>query len=188
MQLVFIYGPTASGKLTVARELAQLRGYRVFHRHLVEDMATSVFPYGSEHFVRVREYNLLQVFREAVEANQSIIFTWLPERTTRESFVSHTCVVVDRLGGEVVFVELECPGAIIESRIPNADRRAWGKITDVTRYRELEALGAFEFHHLPTPLIRIDTSRVSASEAAHRIDGVLDEPTHAFSTQIVPAQ
>jgi len=174
VQLVFIYGPTASGKLTVGRELAKLRGYKLFHRHIVEDMAATVLPFGTEHFNRVREHTMLNVFREAVDRNTSLIFTFLPERTIKESFISHTCVVVDRLGGQVAFAELTCPNDVIESRLGNADRRAWGKVTDVARYRELTAKGAFGYHYLPIPRVRIDTSRVSAVDAAKQIDRSLD--------------
>jgi hypothetical protein len=174
MQLVFIYGPTASGKLTVARELAKLRGYKLFHRHIVEDMVATVLPFGSEHFNRVREHTLMNVFREAVDSNTSLIFTFLPERTVKESFISHTCVVIDRLGGQVVFFELACPDDVIESRLGNADRRAWGKVTDVARYRELKANGAFGYHYLPLTRARIDTSRVSAIDAAKQIDKLLN--------------
>jgi hypothetical protein len=173
LQLVFIYGPTASGKLTIARELCRLRPYHLFHRHLVEDMAAALFPFGSEPFVRLREYSLLQAFREATEANVSLVFTFLPERTTRESFISHACVIVDRLGGQMAFVELTCPGDVIESRLSNPDRKAWGKVIDVSRYRELSAKGAFGYHYLPIPRVRIDTSTVSAAEAARRIDAAL---------------
>jgi len=173
LQLVFIYGPTASGKLTVARELCKLRPYKLFHRHLVEDMAAAVFPREGEHFMRVREYSLLQVFREATEANVSLVFTFLPERTTRESFISHTCVIVDRLGGQMAFVELTCPEDVIESRLANPDRRAWGKITDVAEYRALRDKGRFGYHYLPIPRVRIDTSEVSATDAAARIDAAL---------------
>ena len=170
MQLVFIYGPTASGKLTVARELCKLRPYKLFHRHLVEDMAAAVFAPDSENYMRVREYSFMQVFREATEANVSLVYTFLPERTTRESFISHTCVVVDRLGGQVAFVELTCPEDVIESRLANPDRRAWGKITDIARYRDMKAAGRFGYHYLPIPRVRIDTSEVSAVDAARRID------------------
>lgn len=173
MQLVFLFGPTASGKLTVARALCERRGFKLFHRHLVEDMASAVFEWGSPNYIRVREYNILQVFREAVDANLSLVFTFVPERTTRESFISHTGVVVERLGGQVCFVELTCPEAVIEARIGNQDRRAWGKITDVARYRKLKADGAFEFRRMPTPLVRIDTSEVEPGEAARRIDVAL---------------
>jgi len=37
MELLFIYGPAAVGKLTVARELAKLTGFRLFHNHLTVD-------------------------------------------------------------------------------------------------------------------------------------------------------
>jgi tRNA A37 N6-isopentenylltransferase MiaA len=33
MELLFIYGPAAVGKLTIGRELAKLTGYRLFHNH-----------------------------------------------------------------------------------------------------------------------------------------------------------
>ncbi len=49
MKLVFIYGPPASGKLTVARELAALTGYKLFHNHLVvEALRGAVAEAGGE--------------------------------------------------------------------------------------------------------------------------------------------
>lgn len=47
MRLVFIHGPAASGKLTVAKELAALTGYPLFHNHLIVDALLAVFPFGS---------------------------------------------------------------------------------------------------------------------------------------------
>jgi cytidylate kinase len=37
MKLLFLYGPAASGKLTIARELTTLTGFALFHNHLVVD-------------------------------------------------------------------------------------------------------------------------------------------------------
>lgn len=177
MQLVFLHGPVASGKLTIAKALCERRNFKLFHRHLVEDMVSTVFEFGSPNYMRVREYNLLQVFREAVDANVSLVFTFLPERTTRATFVSHTGVVVERLGGVVKMIELTCPEGVIEARIGNADRLAWGKITDVNRYRQLKAEGAFEYRSMPAPCISIDTSTVDPREAAGMIDAALDAPS-----------
>jgi hypothetical protein len=44
VDLVFLHGPAASGKLTVARALEARVGYPVFHNHLVVDLLTTVFP------------------------------------------------------------------------------------------------------------------------------------------------
>ncbi len=39
MKLILIYGPEASGKLTVAGELAAITGNRVFHNHVSIEVA-----------------------------------------------------------------------------------------------------------------------------------------------------
>ena len=41
VKLIFVYGLPATGKLTVARELSSLTGYKVFHNHLVVDLLQS---------------------------------------------------------------------------------------------------------------------------------------------------
>ena len=52
MQLIFIYGQVAAGKLTVARALAARTGLALFHNHLVVDAVAAVFPFGSEEIGR----------------------------------------------------------------------------------------------------------------------------------------
>ncbi|MDP9995092.1 cytidylate kinase [Variovorax boronicumulans] len=46
MKLVFIHGPVASGKLTIARELGRLSGLAVFHNHLVVDAVARAVAAG----------------------------------------------------------------------------------------------------------------------------------------------
>ncbi len=55
VKLVFIHGPAAVGKLTVARELAELTGLALFHNHLVVDLVTSLFEFGSNLEVVLRK-------------------------------------------------------------------------------------------------------------------------------------
>src|ERR1700744_3598970 len=55
MDLVFIHGPAAAGKLTVGKALAALTGYPLFHNHLIVDAVAAVFPFGSAAFVRLRQ-------------------------------------------------------------------------------------------------------------------------------------
>ena len=71
MELIFLHGPAAAGKLTTARALEALLGHPVFHNHLVVDTLTTVFPFGSEPFVRLREEFWLQVFTEAARSGRS---------------------------------------------------------------------------------------------------------------------
>src|SRR5207249_6103945 len=50
MRLVFIYGPPASGKLTVATELAKLTGFKLFHNHVSIQFVQSIFEFGTKTF------------------------------------------------------------------------------------------------------------------------------------------
>jgi hypothetical protein len=81
---------------------------------------------------------------------------------------------MERLGGDLVFVELTCPEAEIERRLDNPERRALDKISSVEAYRKLRNQGAFEAPVMPTPAVKIDTSQCTPSEAAARIVTFLD--------------
>ena len=174
MQVVFIFGPTASGKLTVAREVAAMTGFRLFPDHLAVNLLSTVFDTGMRAFVRIREWAWTEVLREAVHENRSLVFTFKPQASIRSSFLSHACVIIERLGGEIVFVELTCPEAVIETRIENDDRRALGKLASVAEYRRLRDQGAFEFRTMPTPKVKVDTGECTPGEAANRIVALLD--------------
>ena len=165
MKLVFIHGAPAVGKLSVARELARLTGLQLFHNHLTVDLVSSVFPFGSQPFVLLREQVWLSVFREAAIHDVSIIFTFNPESTVRERFIEDTVDVVESAGGRVYFVELTCSPSELERRIENPSRKEFGKLSSIEQYRALEAAGAFSFRKLPTGLL-LDTTHSSPAETA----------------------
>jgi hypothetical protein len=165
MNLVFLHGPAASGKLTVGRELARLTGYRLFHNHLVVDAVSAVFDFGSEPFVLLREEMWLSVFREAALRGASLIFTFAPERTVRESFVGEAVAAVEGAGGRVVFVELTCPQSELEIRVEDGSRARFGKLRSKALFQELRGAGAFDYPRLPAELT-IDTSKHRPEEAA----------------------
>jgi chloramphenicol 3-O-phosphotransferase len=168
MKLIFLHGAPAVGKLTVARELAALTGFRLFHNHLTVDLVSSLFPFGSEPFVHLREKIWLAAFAEAARNNISLIFTFNPERTVRESFVQDTVELVEGAGGKVVFVELTCAERELEDRLEDASRREFGKLASVEQYRSLKDAGAFQFPKLPNHL-SLDTTRQPPADSARLI-------------------
>ena len=168
MKLVFVHGAPAVGKLAVARELARLTGYRLFHNHLTVDLVSSVFTFGSEPFVLLREEIWLAVFRTAAQNNVSLVFTFNPEHTVRERFIQDTLDVVGAAGGKVIFVELTCTEEELERRIENPSRNEYDKLRGVEQYRALKDAGAFRFPKLPTGLT-LDTTHCSPSDTAETI-------------------
>jgi hypothetical protein len=169
MQLVFIHGPAACGKFTVASEFAALSGMRLFHNHLTVDLVASLFDFGSEPFVRLRESIWLDAFREAAAQRRSLVFTFNPEATVQPDFPDRTCETVRAEGGEVVFVELTCSEEEIEARIENESRAKFGKLRSLSRYRELRDAGAFSYPALPEAALVLDTGSLAPRDAAERI-------------------
>lgn len=170
MKLIFLHGMPGVGKLTVARELAKLTGYRVFHNHLVVDLALSLFEFGSPPFVALREKLWLETFAQAAAAKlDGLIFTFAFDRTVRGGFVEDTRGVIESAGGEILFVELTCSTEELERRIEQPSRQRFGKLSSLEQFRELKEDGAFVDPGIPAERLIVDTTELSASEAANLI-------------------
>jgi cytidylate kinase len=50
VKLLFIHGPPAAGKLTIAKPVAKTTQWPLFHNHLIVDAVGAVFPFGSPPF------------------------------------------------------------------------------------------------------------------------------------------
>lgn len=168
MNLVFLHGPAAVGKFTVARALAARTGLALFHNHLVVDAVHAVFEFGSPPFVRLREAFWLATFEEAAMANRSLVFTFAPEATVQPSFPAETVKVVQAHGGRVRFVALTAPPEVQEARVEDASRAQFGKVNDLDLMRRLRASASQAYPPLPAELT-LDTSLVPAEESARRI-------------------
>ena len=174
MKLIFIYGLPATGKLTVAQELAAITGYKLFHNHLAVDLLLSVFEFGSKPFVDLREAIWLSVFEQAGRSNlPGLIFTFAPEPTVRPGFIDRVIDAVVGSGGEILFVELTCPVAELKKRIDSPSRRQFGKLTSLSLFERLESGGSFDASHMPQPTLSIDTSLCSSREAAAAVAQLL---------------
>jgi AAA domain len=167
MRLIFIYGLPATGKLTVAKELARRTGYRLFHNHLVVDLLLLMFDFGSAPFVELRESIWLSVFEQASRgALDGLIFTFNPESTVRREFVKKTIEIVSGHGGQVDFVELVCSLEEIKRRINSPSRLEYGKLSSLDLFEKLYAAGEFDEPRMPPPRLTVDTGRIDPAQAA----------------------
>lgn len=180
MKLIFLHGLPGVGKLTVARELAKLTGFKLFHNHLVVDLVVSLYEFGSPPFVELREKIWLDVFSQtATTGLNGLIFTFAYDRTVRDSFVENTRRIVESNGGEVIFVELKCSPEEMEIRITDPARQKFSKLNSVEHFRELQAAGAFVDPGIPQERLVVETTELSGSEAAQRIVSLLELATES---------
>jgi predicted kinase len=154
--LIYIYGPPASGKLTVATRLSELTGIPLFHNHLTVNAVTPIFAFGSPPFT------------EAVQAMRRGVFKAAAKAGVRGEAAR---AILARHGGRTVFVRLTASPSALEERLANDSRVAHEKLVDVVRLRELLA------HFDPSPLhpddLAIDTGRTSPDESARIIAAAL---------------
>ncbi len=169
MQLIFLYGPVAAGKLTVARELAGRLGYALFHNHLIVDAVAAVFPFGSPAFVRLREQFWMETFLAAAADQRSFIFTFAPEPTVATDFPKRVQDAVEAAGGSVVFVALTVPPEEQDRRLNAPSRSAFGKLTSLDLLHSLRAQFDVAMDAMPAPLLTIDTAQTGPAEAADAI-------------------
>lgn len=165
MDLIFIFGGAASGKLTTARALADRVGYPVFHNHLVVDLLTTVFPFGTEPFVRLREEFWLSVITDAARTGRSLIFTFAPESTVAAGFDARLRAAVEGNGGRLCSIQLDVGVAEQEARLGNPSRTEFHKLTDV----ELLRAGRGAPVDWPSADLVIDTEHSAAEESAAAI-------------------
>jgi chloramphenicol 3-O-phosphotransferase len=180
MRLIWIYGLPATGKHTIAQHLATLTGYKLFHNHLAVDLLLSVFDFGSEPFVDLREQIWLSVFEQAAATDlPGLIFTFAPERTVRPSFIPTALDILTRSNATVDFVELQCPLPELKQRLDSPSRQRFQKLTSTTLFDQLHADGVFDASHMPKPRLTIDTSLQLPDAIAAQIAQALAIP--AFS-------
>jgi len=169
MRLVFLYGPPGVGKLTVARELGKLTGFKLFHNHLAIDLVAAVFPRSSPAFGPLVRRFRREMVSEATRQRVDLIFTYVYVHPEDELDVRGLAESVLISGGSVHFVQLTCARDELLARVAHESQRAYGKLTDPVRVGSL-----LERANLVTPVpsaesLQIDTTHIPPTEAATRI-------------------
>lgn len=173
MEIIFIYGPAAAGKLTVSRELAKITGLALFHNHLVVDAVGAVFSFGTEPFIQLRESFWLQTFSAAARIGRSLIFTFAPEATVDAGFPERVRAAVAPFGGSVVFIELAVSSEEQERRIVDPSRLEFEKLRSVDLLRRLRGEFDDSLAAMPEADLSIDTETCDPRGAAGRIAAYL---------------
>ena len=175
MKLVFIYGQPGVGKLTVAKELAKITGYKLFHNHLTADLVFSLFPFGTKECFDLADKLRLDLIEAAAKHGiKGMIFTFvygveISGDKKDDVFVKKILGILRKYHGEVFFVKLTCDEKELRRRIRHPARKTFRKLRKIknllaTRQKYiLDATIPFGKSYI------IENTRVSAKKVAAMI-------------------
>lgn len=168
MKLIFIYGPPAIGKLTVATELKSLTNYLIFHNHLTRDIVYEIsngnVKDNQDLVIKLR----LDVFEYSALNNLNLIFTYVYEGPNDDEDVKNTYQTITNNGGKVLFVELMASKDSLLERVQDESRKKYHKLTDEEKLASI--IDNHNYTSVPFDnVLKINNDRLSPNEVANQI-------------------
>ncbi|MBI2627580.1 AAA family ATPase [Candidatus Nomurabacteria bacterium] len=134
---IFIYGPMAVGKLTVAKILSKKLEYKMTHNHSLNDLVDELFIRGTyvrNAMVERLRYNLLE---NAVKAKINFVTTHCyahnyisPTGLTDPKYVKTLEKKLTKLGAKFYPVHLKASSKELLRRVNMNSRKTFGKLID----------------------------------------------------------
>jgi len=171
MNLIYIYGLPASGKLTVATELSKITGYRIFHNHITRDLVHTLYSDDLKSHYDLVDNLRTEVFRYCSDHETNIIFTiayhgsdHLEDNLATKKYVDSLDINKDN----VYFVKLQASNAKLIERVSNESRKQHCKLVDREIMKSI--LDESDDYSVPYDnILNIDTTDISAINSAKLI-------------------
>jgi chloramphenicol 3-O-phosphotransferase len=169
MKLIIIYGSEASGKLTIAKELAEKSRLKLFHNHVSIDVGKALFSYGEDPFNELVWKVRLLVFESAAVNNlPGIIFTWAYSHPDFQPLLDRLLETMKPYNVEVHYVFVSCSQEMLEKRVVSPERLEAGKISSIENlHKQQKAKNHVEIPN--TDSLSLDSTTISPTESADRI-------------------
>lgn len=109
MKLLFLFGNSAVGKMSVGQELMKITDLRLFHNHMTIELIIDIFgKHDRQAVTRLREV----IFEEfAASDSYGIIFTymWAFDQESDRDYVEHVKEIFEPYDTEFYYAELVSP-------------------------------------------------------------------------------
>jgi len=171
--LILIYGPPAAGKLTVAKEIEKLYGYRCFSNHTLVGSVASIFRYEnmddkSTRNRLARKFRI-EIFKAAAQKKINVVTTFGGSSSDKFEFFKEIETELSKLGGLVYFVLLSPNEKAILSRVESPERKGTKIDNKEFLQEKLKKPNSYYQKHKATNSIEIDNSNLEPIKVAEKI-------------------
>lgn len=170
MNLIFIYGPPAAGKLSVAKELSMATGYPIFHNHLTRDLVRELYPDTLKDNYDLVDKLRYEVLEYASFHGNDLIFTFVYSDSEDDAFVEQIVRRVKKNDGRVLFVELKANEDELLRRVRDESRLNHKKLSDPAKlkvYLDETQCPSVSY----SDVLKIDNTTISPAEVSNKIIG-----------------
>jgi hypothetical protein len=166
MRNILLFGPPASGKLSIASALADMGSYVVVDNHRTIDAANLINERQKSAVPQLSEK-----LREWLYKSQDIkiVATVVYVSGIDDDLITKYKSWLDREGSPVLLVQLHCSRDVVIERCGMQSRIGSSKITDTSVMKSLYAKYNFDSNHPDTSIMHLDTQCMSALDAAAKI-------------------
>ena len=168
MKLIFIYGPPAAGKLTIAEKLSKATGIPLFHNHLTRDIVKDIYEDKLDENYRLVDELRFKVFEYCAKNETDLIFTVVYGGKEDDDIFKEYISVIENSGYEIEFVELTAKSEDLIERVDNESRKKFKKLTDKHVMNKLATdLSVFSMPYVNS--LKVNTSELDPDESANFI-------------------
>ena len=168
MKLLFIYGPPASGKLTIAEKISERTAIPLFHNHLSRDLVKDIYKDKLSENYKLVDRIRFDVLDYCSKNDTDLIFTYVYAGSDDDDNVRKFIKTIEDNNGEVLFIELSASQDDLIARVDNESRKRYKKLTDPEIMKEITQ--DMSIYSIPfIKALKINTSLISPDDIASAV-------------------
>jgi tRNA uridine 5-carbamoylmethylation protein Kti12 len=171
MKLIVIYGAPASGKLTIAKKVAQATGYKLFHNHLTVDLLKELLQFGTPEFFELNQQIKLELLEATAKQGlvEGVIYTFVYDRQTDNSFIEKLKEISKRQDIDLQFIQIYCDKEELLKRVTEDSRKEYKKVHSAEGLSKYLESGDFMSEVPDVDSQKIDSTNLEIEETVAQV-------------------